>query len=100
MAMHFLIDAPIFLGVLIRFVVVLAVLAFYLRLRRTFLARARAALTGQVTSGAVPDSEAPALLARRRRRRRQHEATPGPVRDQVAARQQTALDYIEQEAAD
>jgi RsiW-degrading membrane proteinase PrsW (M82 family) len=100
MAMHFLIDAPIFLEVLIHFVVVLAVLAFYLRLRRSYLARARAALTGQVTSGVVTDTEAAALLARRSRRRRQHQATPGPVRDQVAARQQTALAHIEQEAAD
>jgi RsiW-degrading membrane proteinase PrsW (M82 family) len=110
MAMHLQFDAPapqsaanmlkvliVLLKVLINFGVILV---FYLRLRRSYLRRARAALTGQVTSGAVPDSEAPDLLARRGRRRRRHRATPGPVRDQVAARQQTALDRIEQEAAD
>jgi protease PrsW len=100
MAMHLQFDAPqpaIFLKVLINFVVVLAC---YLWLRRGYIVRARAALTGQVTAGAVPEIEAPSLLARGRRRRRRLQAPPGPVRDEVAARQQTALDDIEQEAAD
>lgn len=99
-AMHLQFDAPqpvIFLKVLINFVVILV---FYLRLRRAYLARARAALTRQVTSGAIPDSEASALLGRRSRRRRQRQATPGPVREQVAVRQQTALIDIELNAAD
>jgi RsiW-degrading membrane proteinase PrsW (M82 family) len=100
MAMHLLFDAPqpvIFLKVLINLV---AVVAFYRRLRRAYLVRARAALTAQVASGVVPDIEAPALLTRRGRRRRQRQATPGPARDQVAARQDAALTKIEQEAAD
>jgi protease PrsW len=100
MAMHLQFDAPqpsIFLKVLINFVVVLA---FYLWLRRRYVARARAVLTARVTSGAVPSSEAPSLLGRRQRRQRQRLAQPGPLREEVAARQLAALAGIEAEAAD
>ena len=100
MAMHLQFDAPqppIFLKVLINFVVVLG---FYLWLRRGYVARARAVLGEQVSAGVVPRTEAPSLLGRRQRRRRRLQAPPGPVRDEVTARQQTALDDIEREAAD
>jgi RsiW-degrading membrane proteinase PrsW (M82 family) len=101
MAMHLLFDAPgpgllILLKVLVNFVVVLVC---YLRLRRGYLARARAALAGQVAAGAVPGIEAAALLSRGSRSRRQRGAPVGPVRDQVAASQLAALADIEQEAA-
>jgi protease PrsW len=99
-AMHLQFDAPqptAFLKVLINFVVILV---FYMWLRRAYLVRARATLTRQVTSDAIPASEASALLGRRSRRRRQRQATPGPVREEVTARQQAALADIELDAAD
>jgi RsiW-degrading membrane proteinase PrsW (M82 family) len=99
MAMHLLFDAPqpaIFLKVLINFVIVTS---FYLRLRSSYLAGARAALSAQVAAGAIPDSEAAYLLSRGRRRRRRHSARPGPDRELLAARQRTALAHIEEIAA-
>jgi len=101
MAMHLLFDAPgpslaILLKVLVNFV---AVLAFYLLLRRGYRARARAALARQVAAGEVPGVEAPALLTRRRRRRRQRQIPIGPVREEFVSRQLAALAGVEREAA-
>ena len=102
MAMHLLFDAPgptlaILLKVLLNFVVVLA---FYLRLRRGYRARARAVLARHVAAGLVPGVEAPALLTRGSRRRRQRLVPPGPVRDEVVSHQLADLADIEREAAD
>jgi RsiW-degrading membrane proteinase PrsW (M82 family) len=99
MAMHLVFDAPqpaILLKVLINFVIVTS---FYLRLRRSYLAGARAALSAQVAVGTIPNGEAAYLLSRRGRRRWQHSARPGPDRELVAARQRTALASIEESAA-
>jgi protease PrsW len=101
MAMHLLFDAPgpalaILLKILLNFVVVLAL---YLKLQRGYRARARAVLARHVAAGAVPATEAPALLTRRSRRRRQRQSPFGPVRDQVASRQLADLADIEREAA-
>ena len=80
MAMHLLFDAPApGAAILLKVAAQLrVVLVFYLKLRRGYRARARAALARHVAAGAVPGVEAPALLARRSRRRRQRRVPAGP----------------------
>ncbi|RKS09687.1 RsiW-degrading membrane proteinase PrsW (M82 family) [Nocardiopsis sp. Huas11] len=103
MALHWLLDAPLFgntvPAVLAKVLVIFtATMLVYLTARRDHRRRVRAALAAQGAAAGVPPSAALALATRGGRRRERRRSAPGDL-DLVRERQRQMLDDAEDSAA-
>jgi protease PrsW len=76
-----------------------AVVAVYLVVRHSYLARIRNVLDARTAFGMNGERDTAQLMTRRGRRRARRQLPPGPRRDQLARRQQVMLSAIEDQAA-